>query len=227
MCVELQTSLIVILLTAAVAGGVLWAAHAAEKRRLLALQKACDIRGWRCRIIRERLKKAFEVNADGWRLETGSQAADPGSQSGAADVVRYTVWESAPVGRDTGLHLRFGTLPGGNSWKPDRLDPPNAYGNLLSPSGIAAALRLQPLPGGRFLFALESDGDEETWRQALSESLAGWPDGLPLNGKMEGGILRLSVTGKRLDQPEEFEPIIHLGEALIRRMGAVEFQQPT
>ena len=66
---------------------------------------------WNSREESGRLRAAFVIRGEGWRLETGTETNERSSESGSSDTVAYTQWESAEVAAPI-PRVRFGTVPG-------------------------------------------------------------------------------------------------------------------
>lgn len=203
------------MLAAAAAAGlvlILGARRRQEVRqRLIAY---CADRGYRMEDVRQRLRRAAVIHGNGWRLSTGIQSSEPGTQSGSPDTAAYTRWEAGSQTEQNTALLWFGTAQGQAGRLTDAMLP------LLSSLGVAGldGMRVRPLHEAlRNRFALLAADAPELAHAGddLEPVLAGWPEDWPLRVSVGTAAIQISVPGKRMDQPRDLDRIIGLGERCV------------
>ena len=217
---DLLISLIVILVTLA-AVALIFTVSARRRQALrLRLRAYCDTRHLEYREESSRLRAAFVIRGNGWRLETGTETNGRSTESGSSDTVAYTQWESvdaaSPIPR-----VRFGTVPGAKPGAAPALVA--AFLPLLSnlvfseeDAGLSP-LALKPPLDGRFHLLAQPGAAGDLLGARVEALLAAWPEAWELRAVIGPGRIALNVPLRRMECAEELDAVIELGNALLER----------
>lgn len=217
---DLLISLIVILVTLAVIALIF--AVAARRRQALRLRirAYCDARHLEFREEGGRLRAAFVIRGDGWRLETGTETNERSSDSASPDTVAYTQWESEDVTPPI-PRVRFGTVPGAKPGSAPALVA--AFLPLLSSLAFSEEdaglfpLALKPPLDGRFCLMAQPGTSEDVLGARVEALLAVWPEAWEIRAVIGPDRIALSVPERRMECAQDLDAVIELGKALLER----------
>ncbi|HPF88071.1 MAG TPA: hypothetical protein PK537_08460 [Candidatus Limiplasma sp.] len=217
---EIGLNLLVILAVGAAAGIVLWLSARAKKKTRLLMEAYGAEHGYQTEEIRQRLHRATVIRGDGWRLSTGVKSSEVSTQSGSADTVAYTTWETVPDAPQNRPLLWFGTGAG------DAARLKDGMLSLLPLLGIAdmEGMHVVPLDDSsmnRFAAIAVDASASDCIAESLPSILMDWPADWPLRAVIGTDAVQLSVDGKRMRVPQELDRIIGLGVQCIDFRSAV------
>lgn len=159
--------------------------------------------------VKQRLHRAVVIQGDDWQLTTGVQSSDVETQSGSANTIAYTRWETVPKTEENTPLLWLGTVPQSTKLFGDNLLA------LLSVFGIKGMehmhiVVLDEQLQQRFamiaaeLAALSQAGGE------MSRLLVDWPENWPLRATLGIRSAQFTISGAKFDKSEDLDRIIRI-----------------
>lgn len=224
------TSLIVIVLSGVVIGGILIIYYRRQTRQAAQLAQEAQSRGWQYQRIQERLVSGFRLSgaAGGdiaWTLESTRRSSDPEAAPGSSNVALRTRWWSEAVTLPDRWVLIGPRAPGASA--------PGALGGL---GGVIVQAALKMMIGedaGRIAGLKEALLGSETLRQrymifahdpdearallssGVESALIGWPERQQVIVKLGRGGLEISLPGQQVADASQVERIVGLGARLV------------
>jgi hypothetical protein len=170
--------------------------------------------------VKQRLHRAVVIQGDDWQLTTGVQSSDVETQSGSANTIAYTRWETVPKTEENTPLLWLGTVPQSTKLFGDNLLA------LLSVFGIKGMehmhiVVLDEQLQQRFamiaaeLAALSQAGGE------MSRLLVDWPENWPLRATLGIRSAQFTISGAKFDKSEDLDRIIRMGTGFLAYSAAL------
>jgi hypothetical protein len=208
---DLYVNLVVLAITGIVVMGIFLYSHRIQKKRSAALQKMADRHGWGYVPISEPLSWGTQITGNNWVVKAKSESTGQPSDSGSSNIQKTTVWITKWL-TPTKFVLQIGP----------RLSSGNVFPGIFKSQISTRLVELDPGMAelsNRYLFLGGREADLDFLRESsIPRLLMEWPNEHRPYIEIDSESMKITISGYRMDKPEEFEELALLGEAFISKI---------